>query len=417
VTVHYATSNGTAVAPKDYTSTAGTLSFDAHVLYQTFEVPIANTGPKGDLTVNLTLSNPTGGATLGSRSTAVLTIQGGQTELQFDRATYVVGETGTRATITVKRTGPTGPQVTVDYATGDGTAKAGQGDYTPASGTLTFGPGVMSRIFTVLVSDDALLEGDETVNLFLRKPQPMGGAFLGVQQSAVLTIRTADPQIQLAKSEFTVSEAASRANVTVVRRGPTKPAVTVEYSTAGGTAVAGTDYVATSGTLTLASGQTTASFPVELLHDTAQQGTRTVKLTLDDPGNGALLGTPATATLSIGDIDVAGKVQFAGADFSVSEIGPLATITVTRTGGTASGVTVHYATSDGTGRAWRNYQPTSGTLTFDDGETSKTFMVPVLDTGVADGNKTVGLRLTNPQGGATLDQQTRATLWIVGEER
>jgi hypothetical protein len=416
VTVHYATSNGTAVAPKDYTSTAGTLSFDAHVLYQSFEVPIANTGPKGDLTVSLTLSNPTGGATLGSRSTAVLTIQSGQTELEFDRATYVVGETGTRATITVKRTGPVSPQVTVDYATGDGTAKTAQGDYTAASGTLTFGPGVMRRIFTVLVSDDALLEGDETVNLFLRKPQPMGGAFLGVQQSAVLTIRTADPQIQFAKSEFTVSEAASRANIAVVRRPPTKPAVTVAYSTAAGTAVAGTDYVSTSGTLTLASGVTSASFPVELLHDTAQQGTRTVKLTLGEPGNGALLGTPATATLSIGDIDVAGSVQFAAPDFSVSEIGPVATITVNRTGGTASGVTVQYSTIDATGKAWRNYEPTSGTLTFDDGETTKTFTVRVFDDGASDGNKTVGLRLTNPRGGATLEQQASTTLWIVGRE-
>jgi hypothetical protein len=416
VTVHYATSNGSAVAPKDYTGRAGTLTFDARELYRTFSVPIAGTGPKGDLTVNLALSNPSGGASLGSRSTAVLVIQSGQAELQFDRPTYVVGETGTRATITVKRTGPTGPQVTVDYATADGTAKAGEGDYTPNSGTLTFGPGVRSRIFTVLVSEDALLEGDETVNLFLRSPQPRAGAFLGVQRSAVLTIRTANPQVQFSKSEFSVSEAASRAFITVVRRPPTKLAVTVEYFTARGTAVAGTDYLSTSGTLTLASGVTSARFPVELLHDTAQQGTRTVKLALRSPSNGALLGTPATAVLSIGDIDVAGKVQFAGADFSVSEIGPLATITVTRTGGTASGVTVHYATSDGTGRAWRNYQPTSGTLTFDDSETSKTFTVMVLDDGAADGNKTVNLTLHNPGGGGVLAVQTAAILWIVGNK-
>jgi hypothetical protein len=237
-----------------------------------------------------------------------------------------------------------------------------------------------------------------------------------VQRSALLTIRTADPQVQFSKSELSVSEAASRALITVVRRPPTKPAVTVEYSSADGTAVAGTDYVSTSGTLTLASGVTTARFPVELLHDTAQQGTRTVKLALRNPGNGALLGTPATAVLSIGDVDVAGKVQFAGADFSVSEIGPLATVTVTRTGGTASGVTVHYATSDGMGRAWRNYQPTSGALSFDEDETSKTFTVPVLDDGVADGNKTVNLTLRNPGGGGVLDVQTRATLWIVGNK-
>jgi hypothetical protein len=303
----------------------------------------------------------------------------------------------------------------VDYGTGDGTARAGEGDYMPSAGTLTFGPGVTSRIFTVAVSDDALLEGDETVNVFLKNPQPGGMAFLGVTRAAVLTIRTADPQIQFSKDSFSVSEAASKAIVTVVRRPPTRPAVGVSYSTADGTAVAGTDYLPASGTLSLASGVTSARFTVGLLHDTAQQGTRTVELKLSDAG-GALLGMPATAVLSIGDIDVAGKLQFALSDFSVSEIGPLATITVTRTGGTASGVTVDYATSDGSGEAWSNYQPTSGTIAFDDGETRKAFTVPVLDDGVSDGNKTVNLTLSNPGGGAALDSHTTATLWIVGSE-
>src|SRR5262249_52240800 len=99
-----------------------------------------------------------------------------------------------------------------------------------------------------------------------------------------------------------------------------------------------------------------------------------------------------------------------------SEIGPLATITVKRAGGTASGVTVAYATSDGSGEAWTNYLPASGTLTFDDGETSKTFTVPVLDDGLSDGNKTVNLALSNPGGGAAPARQTRAPLWMVGRE-
>src|SRR5262249_1536740 len=85
-------------------------------------------------------------------------------------------------------------------------------------------------------------------------------------------------------------------------------------------------------------------------------------------------------------------------------------------GGLASGVTVGYATSDGSARAWRNYKPTSGTLTFDDGETSRTFTVPILDDGVPGGNKSLNLTLTRPGGGATLDSRVNATLWIVGNE-
>ena len=75
ITVNYATANGTAVAGTDYVMTTGTLTFAADQANQSFSVPILNNGQAGpNKTVNLTLSNPTGGATLGSLTNAVLTI-------------------------------------------------------------------------------------------------------------------------------------------------------------------------------------------------------------------------------------------------------------------------------------------------------------------------------------------------------
>jgi hypothetical protein len=75
VTIAYATRDGTAAAGNEYTATSGTLTFAPGQTSKTFSVPILdNKVVEGDQTVNLTLSNPTGGATLGSRSTAVLTI-------------------------------------------------------------------------------------------------------------------------------------------------------------------------------------------------------------------------------------------------------------------------------------------------------------------------------------------------------
>ena len=75
VTVDYATSDGTASAGPDYTSKSGTLTIPSGVASKTFSVPIANdTLAEGSETINLTLSNPTGEATLGERSAAILTL-------------------------------------------------------------------------------------------------------------------------------------------------------------------------------------------------------------------------------------------------------------------------------------------------------------------------------------------------------
>src|SRR5207253_6521184 len=92
---------------------------------------------------------------------------------------------GDSATITVTRSGNSSGSVSVNYAARNGTARAGS-DYSPASGMLNFGAGDMSKTFTVQIFDDNLAEPEETVNLELTAPS--GGAILGSQTTAVLTI-------------------------------------------------------------------------------------------------------------------------------------------------------------------------------------------------------------------------------------
>lgn len=105
--------------------------------------------------------------------------------LQFNQTAYTVTEGGS-ATITVTRTGGTEVGVTVDYATADGTATAGV-DYTAASGILTFGPGVTSQTFKISTArDKSSIETAETITLTLRNPK--GGAVLGTQNAATLTV-------------------------------------------------------------------------------------------------------------------------------------------------------------------------------------------------------------------------------------
>ena len=165
---------------------------------KTFSVPITNDNVyEGNETVNLTLSSPTGGATLGSPSTAVLTIvDNNETApvgtLQFSSATYSVNENGGSILITVTRTGGSSGAVGVSYATSNVSATAGS-DYTSTSGTLSWANGnTASKTFSIpIINDSVYGEGNETVNLTLSSPT--GGATLGSPSTAVLTIIDTTP--------------------------------------------------------------------------------------------------------------------------------------------------------------------------------------------------------------------------------
>jgi Glycoside hydrolase family 44/Calx-beta domain/Domain of unknown function (DUF4214) len=110
----------------------------------------------------------------------------------------------------------------------------------------------------------------------------------------------------------------------------------------------------------------------------------------------------------------AGALAFSTTGYTVNENAGTATITVTRSGGSAGAVTVNYAASDGTARAGTDYQASSGTLTFNAGDTSKTFTVSIIDRGDSSKTtRTLNLTLTSAGGGATLGNPASAVLTIL----
>ena len=309
VTADFSTADGSAIGGLDYLPQSGTLVFAPGETSKTFTVPIIDDLlADGNKTVNLTLVNPTGGATLGVPANAVLTIVDDEVShpgaLSFSAGTYSVTESGVTATITVQRTGGSDGLVSVGFATTGGSAINGV-DYIPRAGIVVFAPGETSQTFTVPIIDDLLADGNKTVNLTLSNPT--GGAVLGVPSIAVLTIvddEVSHPgALSFSAGTYSVTESGATATITVQRTGGSEGLVTADFGTADGSAIGGLDYLPQSGTLVFAPGETSRTFTIPIVDDLLIDGKKTVNLSLSNPTGGVTLGAPTAAVLTIVDND------------------------------------------------------------------------------------------------------------------
>lgn len=196
--------------------------------------------------------------------------------------------------------------------------------------------------------------------------------------------------------------------------------VTVSYATSDGTARAGLDYLASSGTLAFADGETNKTFTVAVLADLVAEVTETVNLSLVNSTGGSAIGLQSSAVLLIQNNNgpLFGSFAFSSTTYSAAEGAGSALLTVNRLGGTGNAVSVAYATTtNGTAIAGVHYPAVSNVLNWAAGDgTPKTFSLPLTNNLLVDGNRTVELVLFNPTGGAELDRLTNATLTILDDD-
>ena len=223
------------------------------------------------------------------------------------------------------------------------------------------------------------------------------------------------PAVQFSSPTYTAGEGSGRATITASRSGVAVGTLTATYAISDGTATAGSDYTAKTGKLIFTAAQTTKTFIVSIRNDTVNEADETINLTLSAP-IGGLLGDQSTAVLTVTDNDAPGVIQFSSTTYTVGEAARRLIVTVTRSGGTAGGVGVTYATSDGTATSGLDYTATSGILTFATNQTSKTFIIPVANDTAVEGNETINLTLTNPSGGAALGAQNTAVVTVTDND-
>ena len=313
-------------------------------------------------------------------------------------------------TVTLSKTSST--PITVSYATADGTATAGQ-DYTAASGTITFAAGQTSKTVKVAVVGDTTVEADETFTVTLSNPS---GATIS-RATATGTIRNDDvalPTVSIADATKTEgSSGTSNLGFTVTLSKAATSTVTVKYATSNGTATAGQDYTAGSGTITFSAGQTSKTVNVAVIGDTTVEPDETFTVTLSSPSGATVSRATVTGTISNDDVTTPQTPTIAISDASIAE-GDSGTATMAFTlslsSASSNAVTVDYATSNGTATAGLDYNSTSGTVTFAPGVTSQLVNVGVIGDTTDESDETFTVTLSAPSGATIADATGTGTI-------
>jgi hypothetical protein len=296
VTVSFATANGTAAAGSDYASTSGVATFPPGSTTQPVTVAV-----NGDA---LDEPNETFLVSLSGASGAVIADgQGVGTILDDDPAPSVIvndvtvteGDAGTTpASFALSLSAPSGQNVSVAYATADGTATGGS-DYVALSATAVFPAGTTTAPVAVTVNGDHVFEPDES--FFLNLSSPVNAMVADGQ--GVGTIGNDDNQ-GLSISDLAIVEPDSGTRVATffVTLAPASGGTeTVDYQTAPDTATEGTDYQGTSGTLTFAPGAAPQPVSVTVNADSDTETLETFFVNLSSSSGPAITRAQATGTL------------------------------------------------------------------------------------------------------------------------
>jgi hypothetical protein len=330
-------------------------------------------------------------------------------QVQFSSSSTTVSESAGSVGLVVTRTGDASLAASVGYSTasggghGNGTAQTDV-DFVNTPGRLSWAAGdATTRTITIPITDDDLSEGAEDFVVALGNPR---GINLTDAHFAFVVIAANDQgagTVKFSSASYSSPENAVAVVVSALRTGGSTGSVSSNYTTSDGSASAGTDYSLSSGTVTWEDGDVSPKpLSVTIVNDSASEDSETFAIALSAPTNGATLGAPATATISIADDDEdPGTLQFSGASYSLAEGAGSVTISVSRTGGAGGTASVDFATSSRAAIAASDYTAIGGTLSWADGDsTPKSFAIPIVNDTSDEPDESFVVLISNVQGAA-----------------
>jgi arylsulfatase A-like enzyme len=305
----------------------------------------------------------------------------------------------------------TSATVTVNYATSDGSAKAGT-DYASTAGTLTFPPGVRTMNVDVPLLDDSVAESEES---FAIRLSGAVNATIGDDEGDVSVDDDDDvPAIDVANATVAEGDTGGTATaVSVSLSAPVTHVVTVDYATSDGSATAGSDYEAASGTVVFEPGDTSALIPLTVIADSQGERDESFFVDLSAPLGGTIGRGRGTVTVVNDDAFKALSIDDVSVVEGATGATTLATFTVSLSNADAQPVTVDYRTSDDTATAGADYEATSGSLALDVDHPTRQLSVVVDDDHLFESDERFFVDLSN---GSVPIIRSRGVATIINDE-
>jgi len=394
-TVQYATAADTATRGTDFMSSSGIVIFAAGETTKTVNVATLSDSPdEGSETINLVLSDPTGGII--QRGSAIGTIN--NVGLSFLNVADAQASEGAPLAFVITRSGDITGTITVRYYTlrdapTRGSATSGI-DYTQVDSSVIFGPGEATKTVNVATLSDSVAEGTETLRFGIYYPQ--GGVMQG--NNATGSILGEAALLNWYFGYYARESLGVDQYLPVNRTGDTTIQASVRYTTRDGTALAGSDYTATSGILTFAPGQTEAFMQIPVLNDPNVEPEERFYIDFTEFSGGAGPGDPRPSYVRIRNDDC----ELSISDATVTEGGNL-TFTVTRVGHQGDRIRFSYSTQNETALAGSDYTATpSRLIEFPSGQTSVTFTVPTFNDSLKEQSETMIVTISSSSSNQTI---------------
>ena len=396
VTFYYNTFDGSAEAGDDYVAVVeGEITVPALATSYTFAVGLVDdTVAEVDEDFLVRLRSPVGATLIDEEAT--VTVIDDDDLPRFTIADARAGEADGTMAFTVALSHQSALETRVQYDTFDNTA-AQPDDYTALSGTLVFAPGTTSQTITVTVAEDLLDEFDETFTV--RLSSPSAGAILRPTEAAATgTIADNDPEPNLRVFGATAFEG-DPLNFTAILDAPSGRTVTVDYTTADGTAGVGEgDYYAASGTLAFDPGETLLKIPVTTRLDAYIEAEETLGLSLSNPRWATLVPGAATATGTIRNQELP---AVSITDASALEGDPIV-FTVELSQPSDTEVIVEYRVNGVTANYYSDYRPTGFQVVIPAGQTQTLLAVQTIADSRIESDETFLVELTGITGSAQI---------------